>query len=127
MTVIRRSERPSYQVGGKTRLVCRVLDLHTLTWSLFNENYSLKTACTNLQTLNQKFDHEPSGTVTLKDTEYARQDVRCTVDVLNALKEEFDRHPIDLHPDKAVSPASIGKAYLRATGTTHPRRNSLCP
>jgi len=32
------------------------------------------------------------------------------VDVLNALKQEFDRHPIDLHPDKAVSPASVGKA-----------------
>jgi hypothetical protein len=124
---IRPEEWPSYKAGGRTRLICRVLDEHTLAWSLFNENYSLKTACKNLHTVNQKLEHEPSGTVTLEDTEYARQDLRCTEDVLNALKEEFDRHPIDLHPDKAVSPASVGKAYLRATGVIPPKEKFGVP
>jgi hypothetical protein len=118
----RPEEWPTYKVGKKTRLVCRVLDLHTLAWALYNESYSLKAACKELETKNQKFeDHDPSGTVTIDELEYARQDVRCTVDVLNSLKEEFDRHPIDLHPDKAVSPASVGKAYLRKMGITPPK------
>lgn len=57
-------EWPTYKVGDKTRLVCRVLDVHTLAWALFNEQYSLKTACKELHTKNQKLDHEPTGTVT---------------------------------------------------------------
>ena len=118
----RPEEWPTYKVGKKTRVVCRVLDLHTLGWALFNEQYSLETACKVLKTKNQKFeDHKPSGTVNIDELEYARQDVRCTVDVLNALKQEFDRHPVDLHPDKAVSPASVGKAYLQAMGITPPK------
>lgn len=32
--------------------------------------------------------------------------------------EEYYRHPIDLQPTKAYSPASIGKAYLRAMNIT---------
>jgi hypothetical protein len=107
----------------KIRLIFRVLDLHTLAWALFNESYSLKTACEELHTKHRKYDHDPTGTVTIDDLEYARQDVRCTVDVLNCLKEEFARHRFneyrtELYPDKAVSPASIGKAYLRAMGIT---------
>jgi hypothetical protein len=118
---VRPEEWPMYKVGAKTRLVCRVLDLRTLAWALFNEPHSLKSACEALRTQNQKdSNHEPSGTVTEEGLRYARQDVRCTVDLLNALKKEFDLHPIKLHPDKAVSPASIGKAYLRAIGMIPP-------
>ena len=123
----RPEEWPSYKAGNKTRLVCRVLDLRTLAWALFNESYSLKGACKVLRTPNQKADHEPSGTVTIEDLEYGRQDVRCTVDLLNSLKEEFDRHPIPLHPDKAVSPASVGKAYLRAMGIIPPLQKFAVP
>jgi hypothetical protein len=125
-------EWPTYHVGDKIRLVCRVLDLHTLAWALFNEQHSLKTLCKKLHTKNQKLDHEPTGTVTKEELEYGRQDVRCTVDTLNALKEEFERHPvnkygIELYPDEAVSPASIGKAYLRAMGITPPLQKFEVP
>jgi hypothetical protein len=117
---LRPEEWPTYNVGTKTRMICRVLDLRTLAWALFNEQHSLKSACKALRTKNQKFDHEPTGTISKEELEYARQDVRCSVDLLNALKEEFDLHPIKLHPDKAVSPASIGKAYLREMGIVPP-------
>ena len=125
-------EWPTYNVGDKTRLVCRVLDLHTLAWALFNEQYSLKRLCKNLNTKNQKLDHEPRGTVTKEELEYGRQDVRCTVDALNALKEEFHRHPvnkykIELYPERAVSPASIGKAYLRTMGIAPPLQKFEVP
>jgi hypothetical protein len=129
---IRPEEWPTYKVGDKTRIVCRVLDLHTLGWALFNQQYSLKSMCEALHTKNQKFDQEPTGTVTLEELEYCRQDVRCTVDCLNSLKKEFDRHPvnkhrIELYPDKAVSPASVGKAYLRAMGITPPKDKFVVP
>jgi hypothetical protein len=58
------------------------LDLRTLAWALFNQSFSLKTLCEELKTEHQKTDHEPTGLVTLKEIEYARQDVRCTVDVV---------------------------------------------
>ncbi len=96
------------------------LDLRTLGWALFNRSYSLKRLCAELQTENQKIDHEPTGEVTIEEIEYARQDGRCTVDALNALKEEFDKHPISLNPCHAYSPASIAKSYLDAMGLIRP-------
>ncbi len=102
------------------------LDLHTLLWALYNKSYSLKRACDNEsgpfkgQNLPQKKDHEPTGRVTPDEIEYARQDVRCTVGLLNALKKEFDKHPIDLKPWAAYSPASVAKSYLDAMGIVPP-------
>jgi len=65
-------------------------------------------------------DHEPTGEVTPEEIEYARQDGRCTVDALNALKQEFDKHPISLRPWSAYSPASVAKSYLNAMGILRP-------
>jgi len=36
------------------------------------------------------------------------------------MKKEFDRHPIDLLPEKAYSPATIAKGYLEAMGIQPP-------
>lgn len=96
------------------------LDLHTLAWALFNESFSLKTLCAKLETAHQKIDHEPTGKVTPEEIEYARQDVRCTVDALNALKHNFDQHPIGLKPYNAYSAASVAKAYLDQMGIVRP-------
>jgi hypothetical protein len=97
------------------------LDVRTLAWALFNTSFSLKTACEELKTEHQKTeDHDPTGEVTPEEIEYARQDGRCTVDVLNALKREFDKHPIDLKPYRAYSPASVAKSYLDKMGIIRP-------
>jgi hypothetical protein len=102
---------------GKTHF----LDLRTLAWVLFNKSFSLKRACEELNTEHKKLEnHEPTGDVTPEEIEYARQDGRCTVDVLNALKREFDKHPIDLKPYNAYSPASVAKAYLDQMGIIRP-------
>ena len=112
------ARRMTYVQGGRqnSNRVPRSGFAH-LGWALFNEQYSLKSMCEAFHTKNQKLDHEPTGTVTSEELEYCRQDVRCTLAALNSLKEEFDRHPlnkhrVELYPDKAVSPASTGKAYL---------------
>ena len=107
--------------GGKAYF----LDLRTLGWALFNESFSLKRLCEELKTEHQKLDHEPTGEVTPEEIEYARQDGRCTVDALNALKQEFDKHPIALRPYHAYSPASVAKSYLEAMGIKRPGKFKL--
>lgn len=98
----------------------RFLDLRTLAWALFNKSFSLRTLCKKLKTEHQKLDDGATGEISCKEIEYARQDVRCTVDALNALKQEFDKHPINLRPNNAYSPASIAKSYLDAMGIIKP-------
>jgi hypothetical protein len=95
-------------------------DLRTLGWALFNKSFSLRELCKKLKIKNRKDDHAPTGEVTPEEIEYARQDGRCTVDALNALKQEFDKHRIGLKPYNAYSPASVAKSYLDAMGITKP-------
>ena len=108
------------------------LDLRTLAFSLTNTSYSLDRACRAFETAHQKLDHEPTGRVTPEEVTYARGDVLATYDLAEALLAEYERHPVapthpqatraarPLQPTKAYSPASIGKAYLRAMGVTPP-------
>ena len=103
------------------------LDLRTLLWALYNRSHSLRSACDDKrgpfkeQQLPQKDDHDPSGEVTPEEIEHCRQDVRCTVALLNACKQEYDKHSdLDLKPWNAYSPASMAKAYLKAMGIARP-------
>jgi hypothetical protein len=100
----------------------RFLDLHTLAFALTDNSYSLSDAIHEFGSKPEKMEHEPTGLVSKKEIEYARQDVRATLGLLNALKREYELHPISLRPDHAYSPASIGKAYLRAMGIVEPLR-----
>jgi hypothetical protein len=63
---------------------------------------------------------EEHGKVTPEYVDYARRDVLATAELLEKLLVEFDRHPLALAPTRAFSPASIGKAYLRAMGIRPP-------
>jgi hypothetical protein len=40
--------------------------------------------------------------------------------LLNAVKQEYDLHPIDLNPDKMFSPASVAKSYLEKLNIHYP-------
>jgi len=55
-------------------------------------------------------------TVNPRYIDYNRQDVQATAALFEQLLAEHRRHPIRLSPTKAYSPASVGKAYLRAMG-----------
>jgi len=69
----------------------RLLEARTLPWALRNRSYSLKTACKGFG-IPGKLDHKPNGCVDLEEIKYCRQDVRSTVGLLNAVKQEFDLH-----------------------------------
>jgi hypothetical protein len=100
----------------------RFLDLHTLAFALTDNSYSMAGAIQAFGSKPEKMEHEPTGLITEKEISYARQDVRATLGLLNTLKHEYELHPIALLPDRAYSPASIGKAYLRAMGIVEPMR-----
>jgi len=100
----------------------RFLDLHTLAFALTDSSYTLAAAIKSFGSKPEKMEHEPTGLVSETEITYARQDVRATLGLLNALKHEYELHPIALPPDLAYSPASIGKAYLRAMGIVEPMK-----
>jgi hypothetical protein len=104
----------------------RFLDLRTLAWALRNESYSLEGACEAFH-VEGKVDHKPSGRISFKEIEYCRGDVAASHRLLNAMMEEFDRNPVDLHPERAYSPASIAKAYLKEIGIKQPRTHFRVP
>jgi hypothetical protein len=98
----------------------RCIDLKTLFWALYNKSHTLDSACKDRGIPGKVEGHKPTGRVTIEEIEYNRQDGIATVGLLNALKLEFDCHPINLNPDRAFSPASIAKAYLEQMGLSLP-------
>lgn len=116
LTAVRRKDEQARWRRG------RFLDLHTLAFALTDNSYSLERAIRAFGSQPEKMEHEPTGHITGEEIAYAGQDVRATLGLLNALKHEYELHPIALRPDRAYSPASIGKAYLRAMGIVEPMR-----
>lgn len=104
----------------------RFLDLHTLAFALLDERCGLNDLCKKLN-LPGKIEHEPTGKVTFEEITYCRGDVRATSAVLNALKQEFDEHSIELQPEQAFSPASLAKASLDAMGVIPPQEKFKAP
>jgi hypothetical protein len=124
-SIIHSTRAPKSEPGKKKKRAKlwpagRFLDVRTLWWALRNKSFSLRKACEELKTEHRKIDHTPTGKVTQEEIEYARNDVPCTVDVLNAAKQEFDLHPIEPGPDRMFSPASVAKSYLEELNISYP-------
>lgn len=92
------------------------LDLRTLAFALTNESYSLEGAMQDFVDPDYEEPDLQHGVIEPRYIEYNRQDVSATVRLFEELLVEHRRHPIQLSPTKAYSPATIGKAYLRAMG-----------
>jgi hypothetical protein len=92
------------------------LDLRTLAFALTDKGYSLEDACVAFGVKHGKQKFSKHGEVTEEYIDYNRRDVLATSELAVKLLEEYDKHPITLQATKAYSPASIGKAYLRAMG-----------
>ena len=60
----------------------------------------------------------------LEEIKYCRHDVRATARLLNAVKQEYDLHPIEPGPDRMFSPASVAKSYLEELNISHPSENA---
>lgn len=92
------------------------LDLRTLIFALTDRGHSLDSACDAFGVEHGKESVETHGVITPQYIDYNRRDVLATQELLEKVRAEYDKHPIDLQPTKAYSPASIAKAYLREMG-----------
>lgn len=95
-----------------------MLDLRTLAFALTDRSYSLESACQAFGVEHGKQHVAIHGVITHTYIDYNRRDVEATAELATKLLVEYRKHPINLQPTKAYSPASIGKAYLRAMGIT---------
>lgn len=93
-----------------------MLDLRTLAFALTDRAYTLEGACKSFAVEHGKQRVTRHGVVTKKYINYNRRDVQATSELAEKLLAEYVKHPINLQPTKAYSPASIGKAYLRIMG-----------
>jgi hypothetical protein len=97
------------------------VDCRTLAYALTGESHSLESACLRFGVENLKLQAADRGTLTKDYLDYARRGVLATSELYQKLLQEFRRHPIELTPNRAYSPATIGKAYLKAMGIHLPR------
>jgi hypothetical protein len=90
----------------------RFLDLSVLGWALRNEHLDLNGFLRSFG-LKRKMHHEPTGRVTPRELAYGRRDTQRTLELLNAMKREYDGFRLKkLAPENAMSAASITKAFL---------------
>lgn len=105
----RRLERGQHDFAG------HFLDLRTLVFALTGDSHTLDSACAAFGVPGK--DTQPAlGQISDETIDYCRQDVAATTGLLQAALQEYAKHPIDLQPTVAYSPASIAKSYLQAMG-----------
>lgn len=104
------SEDGEPELGYKFR--GHFLDLRTLIFALTDRGYTLAAACGAFDVKHGKQQIDQHGRVTKEYIAYNRRDVLATAELAVKLLAEYDKHPINLQPTKAYSPASVGKAYL---------------
>lgn len=103
-----------------------ILDLKTLTSVLTGEAYSFQSAC-EIFGASASRTRKFCSRVTKPAIESLLRDVTAELDLQNRLKQEFDRHPIDLAPQRCYSPATLAKAYFSAMGIEPPQKKFRIP
>jgi len=103
-----------------------ILDLKTLTAVLTGETYTFASAC-EIFGVPASRTQKPPSRVTKPAIECLLRNVTAELDLLNRLKQEFDRHPVDLEPERCYSPATLAKTYLSKMGITPPEKKFLIP
>jgi hypothetical protein len=92
-----------------------ILDLKTLTSVLTGEVYSIPTAC-DIFGAPASRQRKSYSRVTKPAIEGLLRDATAELELLNRLIREFERHPVNLPPDRCYSPATLAKSYFSAMG-----------
>jgi hypothetical protein len=104
----------------------RVLDLKTLTSVLTGEVYTFQSTCEIFGAPASRV-RKLQPRVTKPAIERLLRDVTAELELLNRLNKEFDRHPVDLPPDRCYSPATLAKSYLSQMGIKPPQEKFKIP
>ncbi len=103
-----------------------ILDLKTLTATLTGDHYTLSSACKIFGAPASSRRKSRPG-VTKPGIEALLRDVAGELELLNRLKQEVERHPIDLAPERCFSAATLAKGYLSAMGIKPPQEKFRIP
>ncbi len=98
------------------RIIGHFVDLRALGFALTNEKLSLKRACELFDTSHRKSRVEGHGKITAGYVGYNVNDTLATYDLYRKMVERLREFRLDISPEMAFSPASLGKAYLRKMG-----------
>jgi hypothetical protein len=100
--------QPGYRFPG------HFLDLRTLAFALTDQAYSLEEACEAFGVEHRKQQPLPHGGITKEDIDDIRRDVFAMSELAAKLVGELAEHPIPVSPTRALSPAALGKGYLKS-------------
>jgi hypothetical protein len=92
------------------------VDIKTLASALLSRRFSLQTLAAHLNTPTEKHETDEHGTITEAYLKYARADVQVTWECFQELGKRYAEHELAKNPDRMISEASIGKAYLQQMG-----------
>lgn len=92
------------------------VDIKTLASALLSRRFSLQTLAAHLNTATQKHETDEHGRITEAYLRYARADVQVTWECFRELRKRYAEHGLARNPDRMLSEASIGKAYLQQMG-----------
>lgn len=92
------------------------VDIKTLAAALLSRRFSLQALAVHLGTPTQKHETDEHGNITQSYLNYARADVQVTWECFRELENRYDEHGLRRNPDRMLSEASIGKAYLQQMG-----------
>lgn len=100
----------------------RPLDLQSLALALTGEVWSGSSAACDVFGLPKipGVEYENAGRITKPEIEHSLRGLFRQIELLNALKIEFDKHPIVAHPERVISPGSLAKNYYRAANVKPP-------
>jgi hypothetical protein len=103
-----------------------VLDMKTVTAVLTGENYTFPSAC-EIFGVSVSRARESCSRITKPAIERLLRDVTAELELLNRLKQEFERHPVALALEHCYSPATLAKAYFSAMGIKPPKEKFRIP
>ncbi len=92
------------------------LDLRALGFALTDQKLTLAKACELFDTAHKKSKVDAHEKITPRYVGYNVNDTLATYDLHLKMTERLREFKVDIPPEKAFSPASLGKAYLRKIG-----------
>ncbi len=112
--------------GEEQQSNIHILDLKTLTGVITGEAYTLSSACEIFGAPASRAWKFRSR-VTKPAIECLLKNVTGELELLNRLRLECERHPVDLVPERCYSPATLAKEHWSAMGITPPQKKFNIP
>ncbi len=110
---------PSNRTADNKAYPGHFVDVRAAAYAFSDREHTLESACAAFGVERPKRAYRREyGVLTAEYFDYNRDDVGATYRLYQKLAAEHARHPVDLPLTQCLSPAAIGKAYLRKTGSS---------